>query len=191
MTCTQRLSPTLFTAFGSPESSGIPRLVHIVFTLKVIRHRTATWSMFSSIVSIMNYSWLCSLHRTVCTLILFLWWFYWTLTPSCITWSYSANWPLGYAIVTFGCTHYSFILSRWATFASNVKATLNNKEEHVAFLLPCLYFQSPILMHCILIPSWMRNRKSLATTYLDAGVIPCANSTYDLWPSNMWSLTRR
>ena len=36
MTCTQRFAPRLFTAFGSPELSGIPRLVHIVFTLKVI-----------------------------------------------------------------------------------------------------------------------------------------------------------
>ena len=46
MRCTQRLLHTLLTAFGSPESSGIPRLVHIVFTLKAIHHRTPTQSMF-------------------------------------------------------------------------------------------------------------------------------------------------
>ena len=29
-------------AFGSPESAGIPRLAHVVFTSKVILNRTAT-----------------------------------------------------------------------------------------------------------------------------------------------------
>ena len=48
MTCTQKLAPRLFTAFGSPESSGIASLALIVFTFKVIRHRTATKSLSST-----------------------------------------------------------------------------------------------------------------------------------------------
>ena len=35
-------------AFGSPESAGIPRLAHVVFTSKVLLNRTATKSLSST-----------------------------------------------------------------------------------------------------------------------------------------------
>ena len=87
---------------------------------------------------------------------------------------------LGDAILTVGmhkCTHYSFIfLSVGQT--SNGKATLARTR---CFFISMLIFSVTILMHCILTTSWMRNRKLLLLwTYLDAGVIPCGNSTYDL-----------
>ena len=89
------------------------------------------------------------------------------------------------------CTHYSFIfLSRWARHQMGRPLWITCKNTLHFYSM--YIFTATIIMHCILTTFWMRNRKLLLLClYLDAGVIPCGNSTYDLWPSNMWSLTRR
>ena len=82
------------TAFGWPESSGVPRLVHIVFMLKVICHRTATKVCFPSIVLITNYSWLCTMLSVL---------------PIHFLWQFRGPWPPAVShdpIVQIGaCTH--------------------------------------------------------------------------------------
>ena len=63
-------------------------------------------------------------------------------------------------------------------------------HEHVAFILPCLYFQLPIL--CIAfwqLLGW--ETENYFSLYLDAGAVPCGNCNHDLWPTNMQSLTTR
>ena len=90
------------------------------------------------------------------------------------------------------CTHYSFLFLSSGPDIKWEGHLIWITWEHVAFLFPCLYFQLPIFMHCILTTSWMRNRKLLLLClYLDAGVIPCGNSTCDLSPSNIWSPKRK
>ena len=88
---------------------------------------------------------------------------------------------LGDAILTLGmhkCTQYSFILSRWATH--QMWKWLKHART-CCILMPCLYFQPPILVHCILTTSWMRNRKILLL------VSWCRCCT--LWEFYLWSLT--
>ena len=91
---------------------------------------------------------------------------------------------VGYAQV-----HSIFIYLVQVGDTSNVKATLNNMQEHVAFWCHVCIFNHPSL--CIafwrLLGSETGNYYYL---YLDAGVVPYGNSTCDLWPFNMHSLTR-
>ena len=86
---------------------------------------------------------------------------------------------LGYARV------HSFILSRWVTHEMWRPLWITCKNTFHFCRHVCI-FSYP--SSCIAF--WQLQKLLLLWPYLDAGVVPCGNSTCDLWPSNMHSLTR-
>ena len=73
------------------------------------------------------------------------------------------------------CTHYSFVVQVGQT--SNVKATLNNMQKHVCIVI-AMFLNSVTHPHALHSDNFLDEKQE--NPYLDAGVVPCGNSTYDL-----------